>query len=571
MTTSTTSATTSTVNTTGGVSYLTGTASGLDTTALVNAAVAQKTAPAVTLDSKIAANTAKLTAYQSLQSLISGLSTSMSMLAASNFSSVATATNAFQSKAVTLTSSDSTAASAYLAVSVGAGAASTTSTISVDQLATAQKVASSAMDSSTALGMTGVVSLGDGAGRAQAISVTPTMTLSDVASAINAAAPTSGVSASLIQISSGNYKLVLSANDTNSPITSTVTSGDDVLNGLGFTDATGAFTSILQDAKPSLVTIDGVQISSDTNNLTGAVSGLDLTLLKTTAPGATLNMAVQPDYSGVKTAITGFITAYNSLRDFVNTNQAVGADGAAASTAVLFADPLLRDAGQHLNALLFGDSASATGSIRNLADLGITLDANNKLVLWNESGLDNALLGDISQVSRLFQSSFTTSDSALKVLQNTSTSAFHFTLDVTVDSSGVLTGASVSGDSSLFSVSGARIVGTKGGPYDGLSFALVGSGDTSIDVDIAPGLANQITTYASQYDDANSGLVQQKIASLTTQDTAWKTDADKIRTDAAAYQAKLVTKYANMEAEVSAAKVMQAQIAAILNGNSNNG
>jgi flagellar hook-associated protein 2 len=569
--TTTTSATTGTVNTSGGAAYLTGTASGLDTTALITAAIAQKTAPAVSLDAKITANTARITAYQSLQSLIGGLSTSMSALASSTFSSVATATNAFQAKAVTLTSSDSTTATAYLAVSADSGAAATTSTISVDQLATAQKVASSAMASSAALDMTGAFSLADGSGTAQTISVTPDMTLGDIASAINAVATTSGVSASLIQVAAGSYRLVLSANDTNSPITAAATSGSDVLNGLGLTDAGGAFVTVLQEAKPSLVTIDGVQLSSDTNNLTDAVSGLDLTLLKTTAPGATLNMAVQPDYGGVKTAITSFITAYNSLRDFVNTNQAVGADGAAASTAVLFADPLLRDAGQHLNALLFGDTASATGSIRNLADLGITLDADNKLVLSSESTLDNALLGDISQVSSLFQSSFTTSDSALKVLQNTSTSAFHFRLDVTADSSGVLTGASIGGDSSLFSVSGNRIVGTKGGPYDGLSFALVASGDSAIDVDIAPGLANQITTYASQYGDSNSGLVQQQIAALTTQDTAWKTNADKIRADAATYQARLVTKYANMEAEVSAAKVMQAQIAAILNGNSSNG
>ena len=45
-----------------------------------------------------------------------------------------------------------------------------------------------------------------------------------------------------------------------------------------------------------------------------------------------------------------------------------------------------------------------------------------------------------------------------------------FTLDVQVDGSGNLTSASVGGDSSLFTVSGTRIIGVEGTAYEGFTF-----------------------------------------------------------------------------------------------------
>ena len=157
-----TTASTGVVNTSGTTSYITGTASGLDTASLIKAAVAQKTAAADTLDAKVTANTTKISAYQTLQGLISGLSTAISGLASGTYSSVSTSTNAFQAKSVSLTSSDSSTASDYLAVSAASTAVATASTVTVDQLATAQKVASATQTNTGALGYNGTFTLGQG-------------------------------------------------------------------------------------------------------------------------------------------------------------------------------------------------------------------------------------------------------------------------------------------------------------------------------------------------------------------------------------------------------------------------
>jgi len=569
-TTSTGASSSSAVNTAGSTTYLTGTASGLDTQSLIAAAVAQKTAAADTLDAKVTANKTKIAAYQQLQTLVTGLSTSMSKLASQNFSSVSTTASAFQDKSVTLTSSDSTSASSYIAASADASAAAASYKLQVTQLAAAEKVASSAMDQTAALNYTGSFTLQEGSGTAATINVTPDMTLADLASAINAASATSGVGASIIKDSSGGYRLVLSANDTNQAISATAVSGDDVLGGLGLTGSDGAFADVLQAAQPAIISLDGQQITSDTNNVTDAVSGVSLSLLNTTPTGTTVTLAVQPDYSGVKTAITDFITAYNSLRDFVSSNQVVGANGAVDSSEALFADSLLRSVSQQVGSLVSTPSATATGAYKTLADLGVTIDENNDLQLTDENALDNALLSNLSQVASMFQSTFTPSDPSLKLLQNTSLSGYDFTLDVTAGADGTITGASVNGDANAFTVSGNRLVGAAGTIYAGLSFALVASGDTSIHVNITPGLANQVANFATEFADPSSGLIEQQIDALNDQDTAWSTQSAQIRSDADDYQTSLINKYSNMEQEVSAAQLVQQQIKAILAGASSN-
>jgi flagellar hook-associated protein 2 len=565
-TSSSTSTTTGQVNTSGSTSYVTGTASGLDTESLITAAVAKYAERADSLDAKVTANKTKIAAYQQLQTLINALSTSMSKLASQAYSTVSGGATDFQTKTVSLTASDSSTASNYLTATASSDAVASSYALTIDQLAKSQTVASSGFSQSDALGYAGVISLGAADGTAQDVTVTADMSLSDIASAVNNVSSTTGVSASLVKNSDGNYRLVLSADDTNQAITATAVSGDDVLNSFGLTDSSGAFANELQAAQPALVTIDGAQVSSDTNEVSDAVSGLTLSLTNTTPTNTSLTLAVKADTSAVTTDIGNFITAYNSLRSYVSQNQTVGSDGTVdSSTAPLFADSLLTGASQMLDSLIATASASATGSYGSLADLGVTLDSSNNLQS-DATTLATALSGGLSQVASMFQSSFTTSDSALKLLANSSTGSFDFTLDVTVDANGDPTAASVNGDASAFTVQGARIVGASDGPYAGLSFALHTTADSSIQVSIKPGLANQIVNFAAMYGGA-SGFLQQQIATLTSQDDTWTSQSSQIRSDATSYQTSLINKYATMEQEVSAAQLVQAQIKAILYGN----
>lgn len=568
-TTQTGATTTSSLSSSGGKTYLTGTASGINTQALIDAAMAQRTAPATALQTKITTNQTKIAAYQQLQSLVNGLSTSMSKLAAPTFSVLSSGTTDFQAKTVSVAASNGAASNAYLTATATGAAINTSYTVSVDQLAQAETVASSGMSKSTALGYTGSFTLKEAGGTAMTINVTPTMTLSDLASSINAVSSQSGVGASVIKDGSGNYRLVLSANDTNQAISTSVVSGNDVLGLIGLTNGSGGFANELQAKQPALVTINGTQITNDTNDLSDAVSGLDIQLTNTTPTGVTLNMSVAADPSKAQQDISDFITAYNSLRDYVLANQKVNADGTVDPSEPLFADPVLSGASQMLNSIMSTPNASATGAYKTLADLGITFDSSNKLVVTSPATLSSALKNNLAQVASMFQTSYTPSDPALKIIRNTTQQSFDFNLDVTVNPDGTLASASVGGDSSLFAISGSSIVGAAGTPYAGLTFALVASGNSSIHVSIQPGLANKLTSFATLYGSTTSStaLIKSAINALTAQDDDWNTQIATIQQQAQAYQTQLINKYAKMEQEVNAAQLVQAQIKAILNAN----
>jgi len=560
-------ATTSSVSTSSSTSYISGTISGLDTDALIEAAVAQKTARADTIDLKVTGNEAKVTAYETLQDLLTAITDSMSSLKSTTYSALSTdsAANAFDAKQAFLTASDGAEATDILAVSAESSATAASYAITVEQLARAMKVASSAQDKTAALGQAGDLTLGVTDGAAATIAVTADMTLEDLAAAINAQTSTTGVAATLLKVATDSYQLVLSAADTDVDIQISDTSGAALA--IGLTDADGAFTTVLQEPQPAIVTIDGVEVTSASNELTDTLTGLSISLLQETEDGQTVTLDIEADYEDIKTAITGFIDAYNALREFVVTQQTVGSGGVVAEDAVLFADSILRSLTKQLSTLIGGEVASADDTVAALADMGVTLNGSNQLELSDETALDNLLLTGLDSLASFFETRFTSSDSGLKLLKNDTSASFDFTLDVTV-ADGVLTDATIDGQSGLFTVSGSRLVGAEGSIYEGLSFAYAGTASASISVELAQGFANQIATLLGGYADTTTGVIARQITSLETADTAWTTKADKIRDDAETYRARLVAKYAAMETELYAAQVLQQQIQAILGSTS---
>jgi flagellar hook-associated protein 2 len=569
----TTSATgTGTVVTTGSTTYISSTASGLDTSSLISAAVATMTAPVTTIDAQISTNQNKISAYSDVQILLSDLSSSIDALTSSTNLSTGT-TSAFANTEATVSSSDaSVAASSILSASSDSSATDGSYTLTVSQLATSMKVASSTMSDTTALGETGSFTIAAADGTAATINVTSDMTLSDIASAISAQSAATGVNATLVQVSSGQYTLVLSSADTGQAITATATSGDDVLTDIGVTSSSGGgFANVLQQAQDAVITLDGTTITRSSNTLDDVLPGVTLNLDGTTAAGDTVTLNIASDTSGVTSAVESFISAYNNLHDFLETQESE-TDGTVSSTAYLFADTTIRSLTSELDTLISGASASgsaggASDAISYLSQLGITLDSSNDLELSDPTALSDALSANPDALQSFFQTSYSTSNSALTLMDNTSTVSQSFTLDIAADSSGV-TGVTVDGQSGLFTVSGDEIIGAAGTAYAGLTFAISATSDQSISVNLQQGFADSVVSLASQYGDSSTGLLENQISSLTSVDTDLANQAATIESNASSYETTLISKYATMETEISAAQILQKEIDAVLNGSS---
>lgn len=539
----------------------TSTSTSVDWSALITAAVNAKLVQATTISTTITANEAKISAYQTLQTDLSTLSSGLSSLATSVVNSLAT--NVFATRTATLSSTGDVSASSALSMSVSNGAATGDHTLTISQIATAHKVVGTSQSSQTSeLGYSGTFSIGLAGGTTSDVTIDSTMSLQDIVDSINAQTSTTNVQASIVQVSSGSYEMVLTGTEDAADITYSSTSGDDILNKLGVTDSTGAFADVLQTSQAAEFTLDGISMTRDTNDITDVLTGVTFNLLQATTDGATVNISIEPDTSQIETAVETFVTNYNTFRDAVIAQRATGSDGTAASSAVLFGDGTMRDIMYALQNAL----NSTVGGL-TMADLGLSFNEKNELEL-DTSTLSEILSSNLSGVTTLLSAQTKTSSSQLTVV-NTGTSPQSFTLDLTVDSDGNLSSASVGGDASLFTVSGTTIIGVAGTAYAGMAFTYSGSTSQSITVTSTQGIATQLYQISKTY-SSSSGALQTLITNLTDHDDKLQQKVDDIESAASAYQTQLQTQYASYQAAIESANNTLTYLKALLNSSSSN-
>ncbi len=221
-----------------------GVSSGIDVQGIVGDIIAAKRIPIDTIETRIDANAEQITALGDLRALLTSLRQSLSTLRGAI--TLGGAGDVFSAKQVFATTSrtDGTAPSAagnLVGVSTTNAAAAGSHTIEVLRTAAAQKVASSSFSSeTTALSLSGTFEVTGGGGTAT-ITVSSTDTLQDIRDRINTAntgASGTGVSASVVEISSTEFILVLTADDAG--IDMVITDTGSVLSGLGLSSTNGA-------------------------------------------------------------------------------------------------------------------------------------------------------------------------------------------------------------------------------------------------------------------------------------------------------------------------------------------
>lgn len=504
-----------------------------------------------TLDTEISGNEAKITAYQNMQSLLQALQSAAQALSGPDGQS--STASAFADRTASLSSSSSTSAASLLSATVDPGTSTGTHQIVVQQLAQAEQIASASQSSeSSALGYSGTFTIGAGSASAS-VTVTSGMSLSDIASAINDTSAQSGVTASVVEVSSSDYVLEVTAGSADSAIAMSTTSGG-VLSSLGLTGSDGITAAdVIQKAQPAELTVDGISgITRSSNTISDVISGVTLDLTGADA-NTTVTMTVAPDTGTVTNAIDAFVTAYNNWESFVSENQATNSDGTASSSATLFGDSTLRDASTAI-----GNAISSMVDDTSLGSIGVTMNSSNQLSV-DTTTLASALSGDFSSVQSLFAYQATSSSNNLQLAgDNSSTYTGTLSFNITTDSSGNVTAVSATdqstGQAADFTVSGNEIVGAAGSPYAGLTFSYSGSTTSSpITVTVTQGLGDSIYQTADNYGNSTSGTVQTRISSLTGEDTTLQQQLSTVSAQADDYYNFLLNQYGVIEAQISEA------------------
>lgn len=537
-----------------------------DTTALVEAKLESRYTRIDSLETEVSDNETKIAAYEDLQDLLQTLNDTLETLR-SDPSSSGKSDDVFLDRTAYLTSSTSTSADTYMSATVEEGTDLGTHTIEISQVAKANIVTTASQTSKyDDLGWSGSFTLGTDGGSSASITITATMSLADIADAINAEKSTTGVSASVMKVSDSSYQLILTTTETGQTIVASDDSGSTLLSDsskLGLLDSGGDIDSdnVLQAAQNAIFKVDGVTITRSSNDIDDVLDGITLHLYAAPSTDTTLTLEVDNDLTGIQDAIEAFVEAYNAVRDVVVTNQTTSSDGTAADDAVLYGDATLRSMANTLQTILSSGVDSTS-----LAALGITFDEDNKLVV-DDTTLQNALLDDFDSIQTLFSYQMTTSSGDLSLVRHPD-AAFDFTLDVTVDSEGTLTAVSIDGDSSLFTIDGSTIKGAEGTAYEGLTMVYSGSTSKSITVSITQGLADQLYYAVDEIANDDDGTLTTVIDSLEESNSTLNDRIDSLTDSTETYASYLYELYGNMAAKLSEAQTTIALLKALLNASS---
>ncbi|MFJ2537770.1 flagellar filament capping protein FliD [Pseudomonas sp. NPDC087614] len=374
----------------------TGLGSGLDTGAIVKALVnADKAAKQSQIDRGTASNTASISGIGTLKSLMSAFNQAMKDLGSkTNPQFPGYAATSSDTKILGATASNSAVNGSY-AVKVG-------------NLATASKVTSAAFAGGTTSSITaGTLSIKQGSSTYN-LEVKPGATLQSVRDSINADSSMkgAGISANIITDSFGS-RLVLGSTTTGagsdisvSGISELTIDGSTVVGASGgpvmTATSAGSIGALAIDAKFS---IDGMELTSKSNTVDKAVSGLTLNLVAT----GTSTVTVASNNDGLKASIQKFVDAYNALANGITalTKASLDDEGKPTVAAALTGDALPRSILQAMRGPL--SESGAGDKLTVLAQLGITTDQKTGALNFDSTKFtaamnDKRLGGEVQQM-----------------------------------------------------------------------------------------------------------------------------------------------------------------------------
>jgi len=334
-----------------GNSKIDGLVSGLDTTSIINAIMAQAALPQTNLKNNLAIQQAKLAAYQVINTKFATLQSAADAL-----------TSATTWQAMAVTSSSST-----VSASATAGAQAGNFTFDVTQVAGYQSsVFANTVSSTSATVVSGgtQVTITSGSGSPVTID-TGDGSLGAVVAGINKS--NSGVQATAVQISPGQYKLQLTSSST----------GANAAFSVSGLDSLGAMqnTSTARDAQITVGAGTAAQytISSSTNTFSNAIPNMTFTVSQL-ATGVTLQTS--PDSSGIADKVQAMVDAANSVLTEIGNDTAYDSQKQQASvlTGDMTAESLRNNILSAVGSMLGNGTSATTVGLSLTKDGQVTFD-----------------------------------------------------------------------------------------------------------------------------------------------------------------------------------------------------
>ena len=409
----------------GGRDVVVGGSSNLDTESIVNSLVEARSLTKNILEDDVTILDDEITALATLYSVSSNLQSAVSILR--NPAGIDNASdNIFEYRSVYMNSNSSVEANNYLGISVDPGAEITKFDIEINTVAAVQRDRSSlAVTSRTDSLFAADTSfdIDDGSNNLlSTIDIDAGDSLQDIASKINAVNDATGISAYILQVSDNDFRLIIEGDET----------GTDSAFNLDFSaDATvntalGTISNV-DAATNAVFSINGVELTRQTNNIEDALEGVTLSLFEETpdyglASSTTVSAEVSLNEELIVSAVNQFVTAYNEYRTFVAEQNERDDSGSFVETAVLprntTFNSIVRQIDIEVNRIIDGINTEPN----ELVDIGVSIidqDATDDsiavsaVMAVDETLLRNSISTDIDSFRSIFE--FTLTDPTGKV------------------------------------------------------------------------------------------------------------------------------------------------------------
>ena len=418
-----------------------GIGSGLLTSELLEQLIDAERKPAeARLDAEKALVDAKISAFGEISSAVSSLSSSLKSLNSTSAFNASTATSSNQN-ALTATASSIASAGNY--------------SLNVQALAQQHTIATQAYSSVNEAIGTGVLTFRFGTTDIDEFDVyqgfaanpertarnvvisSSNNTLAGMRDAINDAKL--GVQASIVDDGSG-FRLLLTSQDAGADnsieLTATGTAGMAALN-FNQSSQTALQTQAAQDARFS---VNGLQVSRESNQVVGVIPGVTLNLKEVT--GGPVSLSVSKDPAALIEKVQNFIGSYNQLKTLGDSLTAFSSDSGQGS--LLTGDATLRRMMADINSTL--RAVNSTLDIRSLSEIGITSNQfNNYQLQLDTAKFTDAVANNSRAVTSLFAANGVSSDSTVSFIRaGSQTQAGQFDVEITrAATTGTYTGLSV--------------------------------------------------------------------------------------------------------------------------------
>ncbi|WP_311886190.1 MULTISPECIES: flagellar filament capping protein FliD [unclassified Pseudomonas] len=370
-----------------------GLGSGLDIGAIVTALVnADKSAKQTQIDTATKTNTLKISGVGTLKSALAAYQKAMTDLSSKTNPAFAGYTATSATPATLTATSDNTAVSG-------------TYSVVVNNLATGSKVASASFAGGAASAIpSGTLKISQN-GTDYNVDIPANATLQTTRDAINKAQGVNGISANIVTDSSGASRLVISSNKTGAGSDLTVSGiagleidGTKVMSATPTAGDSGSVGDIAKDAK---LTIDGLTVTSKSNTVSGAISGLTMNLVE--ASPTAVKVSVDTNTKGLQASVQQFVDAFNTLKTTIDSlsKATPDEDGKLTVQAAFTGDSLPRTLIADIRAQL---TTSSPGELGVLSQIGVMTDRDTGKLTLDATAFNKAMSqpGMTGQVQQLF-------------------------------------------------------------------------------------------------------------------------------------------------------------------------